>query len=289
MSTDRRDRPLPRARRALGGDAARVRLRPSRVRELARRARPDARSTSTRGSSPTTSASSVAAADRLAASSISRRLAAVRSCLRYTLRAGCGARGARSHRGGRDGSRTRRRPRRSRRSSSSSRATPRSRSATARSSSSSTRQACAARRRSALDLADVDFDREAIHVRGKGGKERVVPLGEEAALPPRPVPARREAGARDAAPSDAVLPLGPRQAARHEHRAAAGSPPAPAPARIRHAPARGRRRPPRHPGAPRPLLALDDAGLQPRRRTTAAARLRPLAPAQLTRAGQCWL
>jgi site-specific recombinase XerD len=32
-----------------------------------------------------------------------------------------------------------------------------------------------------LDLADVDFDREAVHVRGKGGKERLVPLGEEAA------------------------------------------------------------------------------------------------------------
>jgi site-specific recombinase XerD len=32
-----------------------------------------------------------------------------------------------------------------------------------------------------LDLADVDFDQEALHVRGKGGKERVVPLGEEAA------------------------------------------------------------------------------------------------------------
>jgi site-specific recombinase XerD len=33
----------------------------------------------------------------------------------------------------------------------------------------------------ALDLADVDFEQEALHVRGKGGKERVVPLGEEAA------------------------------------------------------------------------------------------------------------
>jgi site-specific recombinase XerD len=32
-----------------------------------------------------------------------------------------------------------------------------------------------------LDLADVDLDREAVHVRGKGGKERLVPLGEEAA------------------------------------------------------------------------------------------------------------
>jgi site-specific recombinase XerD len=32
-----------------------------------------------------------------------------------------------------------------------------------------------------LDLVDVDFEREAVHIHGKGGKERVVPLGEEAA------------------------------------------------------------------------------------------------------------
>jgi site-specific recombinase XerD len=33
-----------------------------------------------------------------------------------------------------------------------------------------------------LDLADVDFEQESVRVRGKGGKERVVPLGEEAAF-----------------------------------------------------------------------------------------------------------
>jgi site-specific recombinase XerD len=32
-----------------------------------------------------------------------------------------------------------------------------------------------------LTLADVDFEQETVHVRGKGGKERVVPLGEVAA------------------------------------------------------------------------------------------------------------
>jgi site-specific recombinase XerD len=33
-----------------------------------------------------------------------------------------------------------------------------------------------------LDLADVDFEQETVHVHGKGGKDRVVPLGEEASF-----------------------------------------------------------------------------------------------------------
>ena len=33
-----------------------------------------------------------------------------------------------------------------------------------------------------LDLGDIDFDRETVLVRGKGGKERIVPLGEEASF-----------------------------------------------------------------------------------------------------------
>ena len=50
--------------------------------------------------------------------------------------------------------------------------------------------------------------------------------------------------------------------------------PAPPPARVRDAPARGRRRPPDDPGAARSRLALDDADLQPRRRAAAPAGLR---------------
>ena len=57
-----------------------------------------------------------------------------------------------------------------------------------------------------LDLADVDFEQELVHVRhGKGGKERVVPLGEEAAHWVVALPARRAARRSPPAPSDALF------------------------------------------------------------------------------------
>ena len=83
--------------------------------------------------------------------------------------------------GARAGYRMRPSPRRSTPCSISTPASIRSRFATARCSSSSTRPGCAVARRSTSISRDVDFEQEAVHVRGKGGKERVVPLGEEAA------------------------------------------------------------------------------------------------------------
>ncbi|HUF01047.1 MAG TPA: tyrosine-type recombinase/integrase [Gaiellaceae bacterium] len=119
--------------------------------------------------------------DRLAPASIARRLAAVRSCLRYTFGPAAVP----------DAQLT---PSRARRLPDAPKAaeieeilemvdgdTPlalRNRALLELMYSAGLRSAEAV----ALDLGDVDFDREIVHVRGKGEKERVVPLGEEAAL-----------------------------------------------------------------------------------------------------------
>ena len=119
--------------------------------------------------------------DRLAPSSIARRLAAVRSCLRYSFGPGAVPDAQLS-------------PSRSRRLPDAPKAAEidaildvvdgdspleqRNRALLELLYSAGLRSAEAV----SLDLGDVDFDRETVHVRGKGGKERVVPLGEEAAL-----------------------------------------------------------------------------------------------------------
>ena len=133
-----------------------------------------------------------------------------------------------------------------------------------------------------LTLADVDFEQEIVHVRGKGGKERVVPLGEEAAYrlrryleDGRPELAR---GAIDTLfLSTRGKPLDTSTLRKL----------LPNPHRLRHAFAthllEG--------GADLrtiqellgPLVALDDPDLQPRRRQAPQEGLRPCPPARLTR------
>src|SRR2546428_320697 len=76
--------------------------------------------------------------------------------------------------------------------------------------------------------------------------------------------------------------LAPRPPARHQHAAPARpAPTSPAP-RLRHSSARGRRRLARDPGAARAQLALDHAGLQPRRCPEVATRVRPRSSAVIT-------
>jgi len=117
---------------------------------------------------------------RLSSASISRRLAAIRSCVRFTLGPSAVPDAALA-------------PRRSRRLPDAPKASEveqllelvdgdaplalRNRALLELLYSAGLRSAEAV----ALDLGDVDFDRETVHVFGKGGKERVVPLGEEAA------------------------------------------------------------------------------------------------------------
>ena len=100
-----------------------------------------------------------------------------------------------------------------------------------------------------LDLGDVDFEQELVHVHGKGGKERAVPLGEEAAH----WLARylHEARPKLARGAENALFLSARGRLTHD------------------------------PGAARTQLAVDDADLLARGRTPPAPRLRPRAPTLL--------
>src|SRR4051794_8387703 len=89
----------------------------------------------------------------------------------------------------------------------------------------------------------------------------------------RPLPPRRPSGAC-ARRERRSLPVCDRPSSRHLDAPQARPSPASVAPRLRDASPRGRRRPAHNPGAPRPLLALDDADLQPRRREAAAEGLR---------------
>ena len=186
-----RDRPLPRARRALRGDAARVRLRPARLRALAR-----ASAASTLDDVDARVLADYVAelgrgARRLAAATIARRLAAVRSLPALHVRPGPRPRRRRSRRAGRAGCRRAEGGRgrgaaRGRRT-----ATRRSRSATAPCSSSSTRAGCAAPRRSgSISPTSTSSRRRARARQGREGARRAARRGGRA--PRRPLPPRRD-------------------------------------------------------------------------------------------------
>ena len=144
-----------------------------------------------------------------------------------------------------------------------------------------------------LDVDDLDTVDGTVLLRGKGGKERIVPVGSYALrggrrLPgPRPARAGRRgqgharrcsstpaaAGSRGSR-AWAVLVQGRRAGRRHPRRLAAH----PA-ALLRHPPARRRRRRPRRAGAARPRVGDDHAGLHAGHRRQPARGLRHRAPA----------
>ena len=127
-----------------------------------------------------------------------------------------------------------------------------------------------------LDLGAVDFESEQLRVRGKGGKERLLPVGEPAqrALQryletARPALLRRRSGRAGAAAlparaqallirrSPAPAALGARGRDRRRNLAPLAAP------LVRHPPARGRRGPALDPGATRPCVHFDHPDLHP--------------------------
>ncbi len=146
-----------------------------------------------------------------------------------------------------------------------------------------------------LDIGALDFETEQLRVLGKGSKERLLPVGEPAqralqplhrARPPRPRrrPARAGALPLQERPPPLQLrrhpparPLGARGGAGRRRLAALAAP------QLRHPPARGRGRPAGDPGAARPRIDLDHAGLHSRRCGTPARRVRCHPSARMSR------
>ena len=171
---------------------------------------------------------------------------------------------------------------------------PASRCATGPSSRCSTAPGCASASWSGLDLGDLDLDDGLVRVFGKGGKERIVPLGRTARdalgdyLAARPPRAR--APGRDASDAEAVF-LNARggrltrqgawlivRARRRPGRPRRPPVPARAAPLVRHPHARPRRRHPGGAGAARPRQPLDHAGVHEGVAGAAAGRLRGRPP-----------
>ncbi len=124
-----------------------------------------------------------------------------------------------------------------------------------------------------LDVGALDFETEQLRVLGKGSKERLLPVGEPAqqalrrysergrhalTADPREQALFLSKSGRRLSNSDVTRPtraLGARGGAGRGRLAALAAP------QLRHAPARGRRRPAHDSGAARPRVDLDHAGL----------------------------
>ena len=148
---------------------------------------------------------------------------------------------------------------------------------------------------SACALADLHLDEHYLTCIGKGSKERLVPIGEQAADWVRTLSARRRGATLLQGPRRRRGCSSTRAAARSaasasgrsssgygaQRRPAADAQPARAAAFVRDAPARARRRPARDSDDARPRRSVDDADLHARARGAAAHGLRSLPPAGL--------
>ena len=153
-----------------------------------------------------------------------------------------------------------------------------------------------------LKMTEVRRDEGYLQFTGKGNKERIVPLGETArdwidryvreARPAlcrgRETPDlfisgwRAKAGTRPAEAADARGVLETARRLRPPRRNPQPSVAARAPAFVRHAPARARRRSARDSVHARPRGSVDDADLHARAGSAAPAGLRPVSPARVT-------
>ena len=126
-----------------------------------------------------------------------------------------------------------------------------------------------------LEIADIDLRQGFLRARGKGSKERLVPLGRKAIAAisvylrsgrPKLVGDRHEVEALRQLPRRAAQPPGPlqnRPAPRPRRRAQRPAQPAHAAPQLRHPPSGRRLRPARRPGDARPRRHLDHPDVHP--------------------------